>query len=103
MSETRHEWLERGSEAVLDASLDADALAANRANTTRVLDDMRAGIDKVNEAFSGLPLDTVELPEPVVPDPIASEVHPLPLISSAWDWTEQTLRLIASKRYADER
>jgi hypothetical protein len=34
-----------------------------------------------------------------VPEPVVSEVHPLPLLDSSWSFAEQCKRLIDSKAY----
>jgi hypothetical protein len=101
VSEARRDWLNQ-AQTVVDASLDHDALAAIRADAALKLGEMRDQITEINEALQ-VDVNEDDLPEPVIPEPIIDEdAHPLPLISSGWDWVYQTERLKASKAYEDD-
>ena len=94
----RRDWLAR-AQAVVDAGLDAEALAAIRADAGRKLAEMQDEIDRINGAMQ-FDIGDFELPEPVVPTAVIDEeAHPLPLFSTQESWADQTRRLMRAKRY----
>lgn len=99
VADARRDYLER-AQAVLEAEMDTDDLAALRAEAAEKLDTVREQIDALNEAMH-LQTPDIELPEIIIPAPeveVVSDIHP-PLIDSEDDWGDQTCGLIDSKAY----
>ncbi len=96
--EVRREWEEHAREIVLE-EIGEERLAQAREDADSRLRELTAGIAKLNQE-----IEELELPEPPeIPEAEASGGDRLasPLIDSAWDWAEQSRRLIAHKAYAD--
>jgi hypothetical protein len=97
-SEAADDW-RRACQRAVDAQTDQTRLGALRSDAERVLATLQAEIERLNRDLSIDP-DAYRLPPPVLPQPvIAAEPDGLPLIDSAWSWSEQSRRLIASKAY----
>jgi hypothetical protein len=98
--EAKGEWMDRAQEE-LDSHIDANFLQMIRAEAEAKLATVRAEMDTLNEALRSVG-DTmgVELPDPILPEPMPSgEVVGKPIISTGWSWAEQTRALIARKSY----
>jgi hypothetical protein len=99
-TEIRDAWLAE-AQAVLDATIDEELIAQLHAEAEAKLGEIQAQIDRINEQIrSSTEVLGVELPElPELPEAdLPGEGLPC-LISSAWEWVEQTRALIARKRY----
>jgi hypothetical protein len=97
----RSEWREACQRAV-DARTDQEHLDEIAEQANGALEGLREQIRQLEEQIRIDPRD-YDLPRrPDLPEPeIAVEPDGLPLIDSAWPWTEQSRRLIASKAYDD--
>ncbi len=88
---------------MLDQAIDADLIAALHAEAEVELGEIRAEIDRINEQLRAstevLDVELPALPEP--PEPELSGGGQPPLVSSAWEWADQTRALIARKRYGN--
>jgi hypothetical protein len=89
------------AQAALESQIDQGALDDLKQQAEEKLEQLRDQIDELNRKLRLTTGDGIGLPEPQIPE---AEVFPesqgLPLVSSAWDWVEQTRALIARKRYA---
>jgi hypothetical protein len=101
VDEARAEWQDQAQTA-LNEKLDADLLAKIKAEAEAKLSAVRKEIEQLNEALrtatEDLDLD-IPPPEPLEADPPGSEG--LPLLSTAWSWTEQTRALKRRKAYGN--
>jgi hypothetical protein len=98
VAQAKAEWL-AAAQRVVNDSLDVDVLDRIQAEAEIRLAEVREQINAINEAFN-FEVGDISLPPIEVPSPnVDPEAHPLPLISSEWDWTDQTRRLIDSKAY----
>jgi hypothetical protein len=93
------EWRDACQEAV-DKQTDQERLDGIAAQAEALLEPVREQIKALEEQVR---IDTTdyELPaRPDMPEPnIPVQPDGLPLVNSAWSWTEQSRRLIASKAY----
>lgn len=97
--EAQSEW-EQQAQDTLDEQISPDQLEHLSSQARAKLDSLRDEIDAINDALRVVAVDGLDLPElPEVPaaecDPVSGE----PLITSDWNYVEQTRRLIAHKAY----
>ena len=103
MSSARRSWEQEAQKAV-EEQIDQEYLERLREEASEKLDELRQEIDDLNERLSiAMDPDEIDLPEPVIPDPVIDESTRQPsLVSSAWPWAESTRALIERKRYGGE-
>jgi hypothetical protein len=89
VGEARREWV-REAQAVLDDQIDHNQLERLSSEAQAKLETLRQAIDAIND---------LELPNPPRGPQARTEGYGKPLISSEWDYTDQTRRLIAHKAY----
>jgi hypothetical protein len=97
----RNEWLVEAQHAI-DVQA-GDRLARLREYAVEQLDDKRTEIEQILDAVRVDPDELkASLPEIVLPAArVDPGTAPEPLCDSQWSFTEQCLRLIASKRYSE--
>jgi hypothetical protein len=97
-AEAEEEWRAACQEAI-DEQTDQEHLDALRVAAERVLETLQVEIERLNRELAIDP-SGYALPNPVIPrSEITVEPDGKPLIDSAWSWSEQSRRLIASKAY----
>lgn len=97
--EARSEWM-RQAQDTLDEQISQEQLESLSSQAQAKLDTLRDEIDAINDALRIAAGDVLELPAiPEVPGPEFDSVPSKPLVSSDWDYVEQTRRLIAHKAY----
>lgn len=100
--EAHRDWQDRARRSVMQ-QLDADRLDTLKAEAEARLSEMREEIDRYNHELEIAGSGPFELPPVEIPSAEVDEsLHGLPLISSAWPWTEQTRALKARKAYEAE-
>jgi hypothetical protein len=96
--EARRRWL-ADAQAVVDSSVDAEALDRIRQQAAERLDALADEIETLNQALR-IGVGDFDLPEIVVPlAEIANASNGVPLLDSRWGFAEQCRRLIDSKAY----
>jgi hypothetical protein len=88
----------REAQQVVDENL-GDHLDQVRDDAAAKLEELQAEIDAINDALRFDIGDFDVPPVPAVPEPILTEVQPLPLLDSRWSFAEQCKALIDSKAY----
>ncbi len=100
VDQAREAWEAAAREQLLER-IDGEEIARIRTDAETWLEEMRTGLNTLNDrlqrvvADAEIDLPPVEIPEPVI-DPAAGGV---PLISSRWSWADQTRALRAHKAY----
>ena len=102
VADAEEAWREE-AQSRLDAALGPELLAQLRAEAETKLEAIRRTIAELNAAVEIPP--GVELPQAVVPgpDPAVGADLPLALLDPRQAWFEQTMRLIAARRYEGDR
>jgi hypothetical protein len=95
--DAEHAWRSE-AQRIVDADLDQHLDQVRDAAAAK-LEELQAEIDAINDALRFNIGDFDVPPVPPVPEPVVSEVHPLPLLDSSWSFAEQCKRLIDSKAY----
>jgi hypothetical protein len=99
-AKARDEWRQACQQAI-DEQTDQERLSLLRVEAERVLETMRAEVERLNRELAIGP-DGYALPDPEIPEArVTAKPDGLPLIDSSWSWTEQSRRLIASKGYGE--
>ena len=97
--EARIAW-EAEAQAWLDQQMDVKALARFQREASERLDAVKADIAAINDGIRLAVGDDYTLPTATIPEPeIDPALHGKPLVSSSWEWTDQTRALIARKSY----
>jgi hypothetical protein len=91
-------WLEE-AQAAFEQHLGHEELDRIEEDVAPHLDRIRAEVEAINDAVSGITLAGVDLPDVEVPEAEADEDHGTPLVDSEWDFAEQCQALIESKAY----
>lgn len=101
VDEVRSQWRTAAQE-LLDEYVDEERLERFRDETETALDMFRDKVDALNETIE-FEVGGFKPPEiPAVPEAeVDGRQSTPPLIDSSWSWTEQTLRLKASRAYED--
>jgi hypothetical protein len=97
INEAKRAWREE-AQRIVDADLDQHLDQVRDAAAAK-LEELQAEIDAINEALRFDIGDFDVPPVPALPDPILTEIHPLPLVDSRWTFTDQCKALIDSKAY----
>jgi hypothetical protein len=101
VAEARLEWLQK-AQWRLDEQIDQGALERIRSHAETRLATLRTEIDAINAELRMATGDDFDLPPIEIPGPIdRPETHGKPLVSSAWEWPDQTEALKARKSYAN--
>lgn len=97
VQQVEERWCEQAREAIDEQ---APELATRRVEVTQRLQEIQVEVEDLLEQVRIDP-EEFELPAvPGIPEPEVDEgTQPMGLCDSSWDFTEQRLRLIASKRY----
>jgi hypothetical protein len=99
VDEAKSEW-EADAEVAVAEHVDHTMIESLREEAAAKLSELEAQIAELNENLHMATGGRVELPPVVIPEPeVNPEHHPLPFVSSDWDWVDQTKALIARKRY----
>lgn len=93
----RREWQE-SAQAVINAQMDGEKLGTLVEKARLKLSQMEEEIERLNNAMR-IDTSAFDLPQMIVPEPVVSEAYPVPLVSSAWSFEDQTRALIAAKNY----
>ncbi len=96
----RQGWV-REAQAIVDATVDQDALERLRTDAAAQLAEMQDEIDRINEAAQ-VDADDFDLPAiPAIPRPEVNGDQPLALLDSEWSPARHFRSLIESKRYGN--
>ena len=94
---------EDAAQAVVDQHTDPAFIDTIRAAAQDKLSALRAEIEALNESLWQAVPDDLALPPIEIPAyEIDESLHGKPLVSSDWDWVEQTRALKAHRDYEDE-
>jgi hypothetical protein len=102
--EAKGAWLDQ-ARAALEQLLGTENMLTLRAHAERQIESIRAQLREIETSTQMATADLeFELPDPEIPPAeIDVDLQPQPLVSSDWDWVDQTRALIARKRYEGGR